>query len=89
MSRAQEVLRALIPGALVSLALGCEVTDRTSTEGPQASYAAPQPPPLRLEDAFPNVLLYTQDNKPVRFYDDLIKEKIVLINMMYTKCSGI
>jgi protein SCO1/2 len=38
---------------------------------------------------FPNLVLTTHEDKKVRFYDDLIKDKIVLINMMYAKCEGI
>jgi protein SCO1/2 len=38
---------------------------------------------------FPNVLLTTHQGKQVRFYDDLIKDKIVLINFMYAKCEGV
>jgi protein SCO1/2 len=38
---------------------------------------------------FPNLTLTTHDGKKVRFYDDLLKDKIVLINMMYAKCEGI
>jgi protein SCO1/2 len=38
---------------------------------------------------FPNVVLYTQEGKAVRFYDDLIKGKIVTINFMYAKCEGV
>ncbi len=38
---------------------------------------------------FPNLLLTTHEGKKVRFYDDLIKDKIVLINFMYVKCDGI
>jgi len=38
---------------------------------------------------FPNVLLRTHENKTVRFYDDLVKGKIVLINFMYAKCKGL
>src|ERR1043166_8622273 len=38
---------------------------------------------------FPNVTLRTQDNKKVRFYDDLIKDKIVTINFFYAKCEGV
>ena len=38
---------------------------------------------------FPNLILTTQEGKKVRFYDDLLKDKIVLINMMYAKCEGI
>lgn len=38
---------------------------------------------------FPNVLLTTHEGKTVRFYDDLLKDKIVLINFMYVKCEGV
>jgi protein SCO1/2 len=38
---------------------------------------------------FPNTILLTQDNKPVRFYDDLLKGKIVLINFLFTTCKGV
>src|SRR5262245_35598410 len=38
---------------------------------------------------FPDVILTTHENKKVRFYDDLIKDKIVLINMMYATYEGI
>jgi len=38
---------------------------------------------------FPNVELITHERKKVRFYDDLIKDKIVVINFMYAKCEGI
>ena len=38
---------------------------------------------------FPNVKLLTQDGKEVRFYDDLIRNKIVTINFFYAKCEGI
>jgi cytochrome oxidase Cu insertion factor (SCO1/SenC/PrrC family) len=37
---------------------------------------------------FPKITLTTQDNKEVRFYEDLIKGKIVLINFMYTSCDS-
>src|SRR4051812_33566374 len=36
---------------------------------------------------FPNVTLTTQDGNKVRFYDDLIKGKIVAINLIYTTCK--
>jgi protein SCO1 len=35
---------------------------------------------------FPNVELTTQDGKVVHFYDDLIKGKIVVIDLIYTHC---
>lgn len=38
---------------------------------------------------FPNTVLLTQDNKPVRFYDDLLKGKVVMINFMFATCNGV
>lgn len=37
---------------------------------------------------FTNALLRTHENKQVRFYDDLIKGKQVLMNLMYATCEG-
>jgi protein SCO1 len=37
-------------------------------------------------DYFPNVPLTTQDGKVVHFYDDLLKDKIVAIDLIYTHC---
>jgi len=38
-------------------------------------------------DPFPNILLLTQEGRPVRFYDDLVKGKTVLVNFIYTSCQ--
>lgn len=38
---------------------------------------------------FPNHILLTQDNKPVHFYDDLLKGKVALINFLFTTCQGV
>lgn len=35
----------------------------------------------------PNVELITHEGKRVRFYDDLVKDKTVAINFMYTNCA--
>src|SRR5260221_13727878 len=37
-------------------------------------------------DYFPNVTLITQDGVKVRFYDDLLKGKSVVIDLIYTHC---
>jgi protein SCO1 len=37
----------------------------------------------------PNVQLVTQDGKKVRFYDDLVKDKRVVIQFMFTRCKDI
>jgi protein SCO1/2 len=37
---------------------------------------------------FPNLVLTTHEGNKVKFYDDLVKDKIVIFNMMYAKCEG-
>ena len=38
---------------------------------------------------FTNALLRTHENKQVKFYDDLIKDKHVIIHLMYASCEGV
>ena len=38
---------------------------------------------------FPDVTLFTQNGNRVRFYDDLIKDKIVTINFFFSNCEEI
>ena len=38
---------------------------------------------------FPDLPLVTHDGKKVRFYEDLIKGRIVTINVMYAQCEGV
>jgi protein SCO1/2 len=40
-------------------------------------------------DLLPNALLRTHHNTEVRFYDDLVQGRQVLINMMYATCDGL
>lgn len=54
---------------------------------PAATHAAPAP--ARDEAYFPNVVLQTHEGRRVRFYDDLVKGRKVMFNMMYTVCTGI
>ena len=41
------------------------------------------------ESYIPNLTVTTQRGKPVKFYDDLIKGKIVIISFIYTSCTDI
>ncbi len=43
----------------------------------------------RSKRDFPNVPLLTHEGKVVHFYDDLIKDKTVMINFMYVRCGDI
>jgi protein SCO1/2 len=57
---------------------------------PAAAAAAPATPREKIRQRyFPNVVLRTQDDKEVRFYDDLVKDKVVTINFFYAKCDEI
>jgi len=38
---------------------------------------------------FPDVTLVTHEGKKVRFYEDLIRDKCVMMNFMYAQCTGI
>jgi protein SCO1 len=54
--------------------------------GGSPTWAAPKGSPWN-GDYFTNVKLVDQDGKTVRFYDDLIKDKVVAINFIYTHCG--
>jgi len=43
----------------------------------------------RGADYFPNLPVVTQDGKTLKFYDEVIKDKIVLISFIYTNCPDI
>jgi protein SCO1/2 len=38
---------------------------------------------------FPNVPLITQEGKTVRFFNDLLRDKVVVINFIYTSCPDV
>lgn len=66
-------------GAVGSLAVVEASAGVTTSKAPQTEQ----------EKYWPDSLLQTQDGKNVRFYSDLIRNKIVIINAMYTVCTGV
>ncbi len=42
----------------------------------------------RVSDRFPNVELQSHDGRTFHFVDDLIRDRVVLINFSYTQCRG-
>ena len=38
---------------------------------------------------FPNTIVQTHDGRKLRFYDDVVRGKVVVFNMMYSVCTGI
>jgi len=52
-------------------------------------YKNSSPRELLQRRHFPNVELITQEGKKVHFYEDLIKDKRVVIQFMFTRCEDI
>jgi len=74
-----------------------EVKSKTGGSCPKCGMTLKQPSKPDLPSAkadsqwgethFPNVELITQHGRKVRFYDDLIKGKVVAIELIYTTCK--
>jgi len=62
---------------------------RASEHGPEPAKTRSTPLEAIRDRYFPNVALITQEGKKVRFYEDLIRGKIVTINLIYATCSNI
>jgi protein SCO1/2 len=76
--------RALLGGLSIPFASAI-----TGLAAPAASVIGYVPPPSTNRRHFPNLTLLTHEGRKVRFYDDLVKGKIVLFNFFYTRCDGI
>ncbi len=68
------IFRALLVAGLLCAAWGQAAAQNTSPWG--ANY-------------FPNLPVVTQDGKTLRFYDDVIKGKLVVVSFIYTNCQDI
>ena len=42
----------------------------------------------KARDYFTNLEVFDQDGKSLRFYDDVLKDKVVAINFIFTNCQG-
>lgn len=80
----RELLTGLMGAALGSTALA-SITSASASLGEKTIREATASI-ARRRNRFPNVVLRTHENKLVRFYDDLVKEKIVIVNFMYVGC---
>jgi protein SCO1/2 len=73
---------------LLASVLGPAPADRADKKADKADDLKPKKSGPRA-GYFPNFLLRTHEGKEVRFYDDLIHGKHVIINMMYADCEGL
>jgi protein SCO1/2 len=83
--------------SLFSLNTSASVAGTAQSAAAPAGSAAHGAQPTKSELArqriqrlhLPNVPLVTHEGKPVMFYDDLVKGKVVTFNFFYTKCDEI
>jgi protein SCO1 len=89
MNESRRSFSLLAAGTLAAAGLGPWLVSRS--RGPNARSAGMPgtgTPAQQQARYFPNVVFRTQHGRRVRFYDDMIKGKKVLINFMYTECTG-
>lgn len=55
----------------------------------QRALRTDRPPRGKLSDRIPNVTLIDHDGREVKFYDDIVRDRCVVVNFMYTVCKGI
>ncbi len=80
------VLVFLVPAIL----RGGQAAAPTAPEAPKSGQsAAPKSSAPWGESYFPNVPVVSQDGQTFRFYDDLLKNKKVLIDFIYTRCESV
>jgi protein SCO1/2 len=74
--------------AAATAAIALVACSRSDAHAPPRSRAEPSSGAAMWGDGFfPNVTLTTQLGAKVRFFDDLIRDKVVVINFIYTKCT--
>lgn len=78
--------RGMVAGIAAFFMIGAMASSDTWEIDPETGRRiAPGLPPL--SSTLPKITLVTQDNKKVRLYEDLVKDKIVMINMFYINCE--
>lgn len=83
----RELFTILGTAPLAAAALKAE---ETAPQAPAArKWAEISPRETIRRRYFPNLTLLTHEGRTVRFYDDLVKDKLVLFNFMYATCTGI
>jgi protein SCO1/2 len=80
--------RGCLLAGLVGIAAGFSIALSWPLVWPADEPRQRGPIPKR-SDNFSNVLLTTQHGSTVRFYDDLVKDRTVVINLMYAGCADL
>ncbi len=75
------------PAAKIQLASSQDATKHEQHAPNQTLSKSKKSNDIWGKDYFPNVELTTSKGEKLRFYDDLIKDKVVAINFIYTTCD--
>ena len=84
-------IRRGVIGKLSRIAFALLITVAAAAGSPPSQAPAEPSPSASPWDAdyFTNLPVIAHDGRRFRFYDDLIKDKIVVINFIYTSCANI
>ncbi|MCS5637421.1 MAG: SCO family protein [Myxococcota bacterium] len=84
----------LLPLVLGGLLMGCHPESEPSEEPiRKIDYAEiesrlePRPARGKTSDAFPNIRMTDQHGRAYSFFDDLIEDRAVVVNFMFTQCA--
>jgi protein SCO1/2 len=86
------LILAFVLSASALPAVAQETSEHCHPQAAQTTAAkAPEVPEAQPLDALnvPDVPLVDQDGKPVRFYTDLVKDRVVAVNFVFTSCTTI
>ena len=75
--------------ATAAATAGTVLAQQNSTTAPRYNFQDISPRELLQRRHLPNVELITQDNQKVHFYTDLVKDRRVVIQFMFTHCKDI
>lgn len=84
----RELLSLATIAPLASAMLSVGAGDTTPAPGASPDQQAQARENIRKR-YFPNIVLQTQDGRNVRFYDDLVKDKIVTLNFFFSHCDEV
>ena len=78
----------LAPAATLVKAINEAAGQQQTAQAAAAPKKTDAPPARPGASYFTNLVLLTQDNRPIHLYDDMLKDKVVLINFVFTTCKG-
>ena len=71
------------------MTVGCGATVDDPGKGPLDGGLRLAEPRGKRSDKFPDIALQTQHGETVRFHEELVRDRVVMVNFMYTTCTGI